>query len=726
MITSKTRAARGVLAFTAIVWSALFCWGCGSDTDAEPAATADTATDAAPTDDTGIVTLAPRFADPAEIIFIDVTDEHGHTPSGYQSGHPIQLTVQVRPTKAFDGDIAALELQLGLVQKHADGADHADVHTCYLGAATHDHATISKNADGTYTFVMTQLIPDSCTSGLDTGATRIFNVWAGINVPQEHDARGDHVRVANGDDNTLFFNSEQVDSDGLGRNKLCKDRNGKPGCVYDIVIGPSQGPNVAVTGFELESTILPLDLASCGTATHHADPGLSFALGITLYGRDPHDGTSREHPSGNHLDEWLKAGESIAITAEICPVSDKDGVCADGTAFERLHVTPRQQDKTTIALADHVAITSMRAGHEHLFGLDAHVDAMTPLCERLTNAAATGSWAGFSHFRLKVCATPPFPEKGHGAAIDADHCRVDIVRVVLIDHGAVGAASSLSFGKSWKRSFGNSTFGAVADFGSDNGLNLSGARSHTWAKAKVTGWLSIAIAEVDLDAAAQVSVVGSYLDGHVDLLGKRVYGYSKSIPEASFSYEKSWAKSACVTYNYGIAGVGLNASVCASGTAGAKFDASIKAVQGAGGKPFDSATTIGEALAGVTPFVAFDLSATAELNAGVTRGGMTGTLTLIDVSLPTGGNLYWGLVAGPALVVKYGITSKLQIELLSGDVSVYVDLLKPKWCKCGKFCPKYPCAKWKSVVQKTLVSFSGWKYGMTLLSASQSSGLTLK
>ena len=699
------------------------------DDDDDKATKGTTEADAGSTDagqaDTGDVQLKQRFDDHAELIFLDVTDEDGESPAEFHAGHPLRITATLQPTKDFDGDVGGLSLQFGLVQKYDKDEDRAKVVTCYLGEANQDSGTISKNDDGTFTYVMEQLIPASCVAGLDKGKSRIFNVWAGINMPQEHHAPSDRY-IADGDYNTVFFNSQQVDLDGLDRPKKCKDRDGKAGCIYDLTIAPSPGPNVAVTRFVLESTLMPVHLASCGTGTRHEDPGLSFELGLTLYGRDPHDGKTQGHATGNHLDDYLKSGEFIAISADICPLSDTSDQCAKGTKFERLHLTTRQADNSTVATAEQVKVTSMRAGHEYIYGLDAHVDAMTALCKRLTDHTAKDSWAGHSHYRLKVCATPPFAEQGHSSDTDEDHCRVDIIRLGVVDDSGSGAAKSLGFKKTWAKKIGNSVVNGYADFGTDNALNLSGARAHTWAKTGVGGWLHLPVADVEFDAAAQVAIVGRYLDGHVEVLGKRLYNYSKSIPEVELTYEKSWSKSYCITYNYGIAGIGLNASFCAGGSAGAKFDASIKAVAGSGVKPFNNSTKIGVAEAGVTPFVDFNMSATAELNLAVAKGGITGTLTLVDVSLPTVGNLYWGLVKGPALVVTYGVTSKLKVELLHGDISVYVDLLKPKWCKCGKWCPGYPCAKWKEVVHKSLASFNGWKYGITLLNKKSNKGLTLK
>jgi len=705
--------------------------GCGSDDDgdAKDNGAADAgASDAGQADagatDTGDVQLKQRFHDHGQLIFLDVTDEDGATPKEFHAGHPLRITAILQPTKDFDGDIAGLSLQFGLVQKYEKAADSAKVITCYLGEANQHSGTISKNDDGTWTYVMEQLIPESCVAGLDKGKSQIFNVWAGINMPQEHHA-GDRY-VADGDYNTVFFNAQQVDLDGLDRAKNCKDRDGKAGCIYDLPIAPSPGPNVAVTRFFLESTLMPVHLASCGTGTVHADPGLSFELGLTLYGRDPHDGKTQDHATGNHLDDYLKSGEFIGISADICPLSDTSDQCAKGTKFERLHLTSRSADKTTVETAEQVKITSMRAGHEYIYGLDAHVDAMTTLCKRLTDPASADTWANHSHFRLKVCATPPFAEEGHSSDTDDDHCRVDVIRLVVMNDSGSGAAKSLGFKKTWAKKIGNSVVNGYADFGTDNSLNLSGARAHVWAKTGVGGWLHIPVADVEFDAAAQVAIVGSYMDGHVDVLGKRLYHYSKSIPEVELEYEKKWSKSYCITYNYGIAGIVLNASFCAGGGAGAKFDASIKAVEGSGVKPFADSTKIGVAEAGVTPFVDFNMSAKAELNLAIAKGGIKGTLTLVDVSLPTVGNLYWGLIKGPALVVTYGVTSKLNVELLHGDISVYVDLLKPKWCSCGSWCPGYPCAEWKEVVHKSLASFNGWKYGIKLLDKKSNKGLTLK
>ena len=204
--------------------------------------------------------------------------------------------------------------------------------------------------------------------------------------------------------------------------------------------------------------------------------------------------------------------------------------------------------------------------------------------------------------------------------------------------------------------------------------------------------------------------------------GTTYFSDSKQIPEVKYSKDFTKSKQLCYNYNYGIAGVGINVQMCGNGKAGINVNkVNITAKTGAAGAPFDKSTKIGDVDALVTPNASLGLSATASLNVAVAKAGVTGTLTLVSVNVPATATMQWGLIAKnnkPALVVKNTTNVDVDVSLLSGKATVWVKVVKPKWCSCGSWCPGYPCTTWKSVVNKNLFSFSAYNLKKNLYKSS--------
>ena len=84
------------------------------------------------------------------------------------------------------------------------------------------------------------------------------------------------------------------------------------------------------------------------------------------------------------------------------------------------------------------------------------------------------------------------------------------------------------------------------------------------------------------------------------------------------SYTRSYAQERCINYNYGIAGIGLNADFCAAGEAGIILATGIRVEE-------NSEPRRGEVFGSVTPFANMSMSASANLNVVAARGGPGGS-----------------------------------------------------------------------------------------------------
>jgi len=340
----------------------------------------------------------------------------------------------------------------------------------------------------------------------------------------------------------------------------------------------------------------------------------------------------------------------------------------------------------------------------------------TELCEALSGTHDEHDWAGYSSFNLYTCAAVPFSESGHGDGSD-NNCIVDIVRVIR-EYPKVDETSSYETSTTFTRNVGNSVVGVNASFMTLSRLDLSGAYTNTTADVNISGWLSIPITNAAVEGRAWVSVVGSGAAGNLDIFGSRVWDYDQTIPEFIYEDDLTFSDSYCGSYTYGIAGIGLVASLCLDGSAGITNALSITAAEG-GIPEFADSTSYGLVEASITPAVDMGLTATASVDLAAVVGGVNGVLTIVSSSLPATADLAWGLVDGPALLTTYSAGLDLENTLLSGSVSVFVNALQPRWCY-GSWGIPYPCAYWANVVSQPLVSYSGFTYNYELLSDSGS------
>jgi hypothetical protein len=657
--------------------------------------------------------------DGGTVLALAVTNEHDHPLEHYQIHHPIRVHITLDASEEHHD-----EIMVGLVQKHAVGDDHVELSTCVLGSVEVDYY----KRDEAYTFAQDFIIPDDC---LGEGVEEMtYNLWIAQNPSKEdHPDQVELGGVAEGDYNTQFFNAEAIDTDGDDRNALCIGLSGDPGCVIDVSITPSAGDDLKLESFGYETSVFTVN-ADC--SIDHGQPDFEVHSVLTMHGDASYDGETSDALPTN----ILKADAHLEYA--MCPRAyGEDGGCVEGTDYKALAVSGHDDVAEGDDHSINGPIDALYADAPHVQIHDLHVDSASALCGDLNG---DGDWSDYHLFNLRVCVVHDGDEAGP-CDKDNAHCddtlhesnNCEMVAVAMVrEYADASGASSWSADYTWDKGGGNSVIGANAHFETQNLLNLSGATTHSLARLSITGWAPFDVFKIWLDAQAYVSLVGSGVDAGVEIFQQKLWGYTNSVPEElTYSDAIEYSKEACLHYNYGIAGIGLNVDLCASGSAGITLDAALTAKEGSS-DAFASSTRIGDVDVTVEPQGAIGFSASASLNIGIARGGLTGNVDIITVNLPMNGNLQWGLVDSSDSTCNTSVCLKtvntvsvdLVVTFLTGNVNVWVDLLRPNWCSCGSWCPGYPCGSWASVVNETIVSFSAYQLSQNLYGTSQS--LTLQ
>jgi hypothetical protein len=656
-----------------------------------------------------------------------VTDEHDHPLKKYQVWHPVRVHFTFKTEAGSHHD----QVLVGLVEKHAVGDDHADLKTCRLGEFSVDYFRRDLDDDGEpddYKVTQDFIIPDDCLPSGD--GERTYNLWVSINP-----AKDDHPDVmalggvAPGDYNTQFFNAEAIDTEGEGRNDNCIGPDGEAGCIIDVTVEPSKGDDLKLTTVAYETSVF---VVANECAVDYGQPDFEVSTTLLMHGSASYDGETPEEMPENILDS------NAHLEYSICPratTSDSEG-CAEGTAYKALAVSGHGAIDAGADRSPNAPVAQMYADTPHIQTHDLHVDPASALCTDLNG----GGWKDYHLFNLKSCVVYGDDETGP-CGTDNEHCsetrhannncRIVPVAMIRIPPEA-GNGNSYDANYTWNKSGGSSVVGGSATFETVNRLDLSGATTHNLAQLSVTGWAPFDIFRLWLDAQAYVSLVGSGIDTGITVLGDTLWSYTESVEEVDYSPDTpSYEKSACLHYNFGIAGIGLNVDLCANANAGLDINAKVSAVEGDSNQ-FANSTRVGDVTVTVEPNASVGLSASASLNVLVARGGLTGNLDIITVNVPAVANLQWGLVdatdatcnQGPCLKTVGTATVDLVVNFLSGAISVWVDLIKPNWCSCGSWCPGYPCAEWARVVNQTLLSFTAYTLNQNLYN--QSATLTLE
>lgn len=625
------------------------------------------------------------------ITSLAVTREDGKAVDRYMTFHPMTVKMTVMPT----GPVADHVIHVGLVEKGAPGVKRDALRTCFLGAFNATFGVEEGQEAKEVTLSRDLVVPADCLAGRSDEGT--FNVWVGMGATATED--GDKSSLG-----TQFFNEEGLDLSDQGRNDKCIGPDGKSGCVIDLTVSKSLGRNVSMDAVEPTSHV---GVVSPRCKVDFAAPLASVNGTLKLFGAEARSAGATDEAK-NGLDQ------PVSVSYSICPRGE-DGKCASGTDYAPLSVgAPGEGQK----LADAVTVDRLVNAEPHVFNAGVFVAPDSVACDRLTGSDA-GNWGKYSTYNLRVCEKAPFAEERNGGDAAADNCRVEPMQIVVSAGNHAGAADSWQLYKDYSNSTGNSVVNVWASFGTDNNLNLSGATTHNWAKAGVGGWFGFNLFNLWADAAAYVAVVGSGVDAGLQMFDQTLWQYQKQVSDLHYSYTPSFSRQACAGYDYSVAGLGFNLTACAVGSAGINAGLDVVARDGLADPPFDTSTKVGNATANVTPWASLQLVANASADIGVSRGGITGTLTLLNVSLPATGDVRWGLVSlSPAgLVVTADAHVDIALNTMSGNIHGWVDVLTPDWCSCGDWCPGYPCDGWSNVWSDDLVSWGGWGASWNLLQA---------
>lgn len=627
------------------------------------------------------------------ITSLAVTREDGKAVDRYMTFHPVTVKLTVRPT----GPVADHVLHVGLVEKGAPGVARDTRRTCFLGAFSASYGVEEGQEAKEVSLTRELVVPASCLDGRSDEGT--FNVWVGIGAPGgEKGEKADSL-------GTQFFNEERLDLGDQGRNDKCVGPDGKSGCVIDLTVTKSLGENVSIDALTPTSHV---GVLSPRCTVDFAAPLASVNGTMRLFGSDAHNGTKEGEAAMNGL------SQPVSVSYSLCP-RGADGSCAPGSAYTPLAVgAPGEGQK----LSDALTVDRLVNAEPHVFTHGVFVAPESDACARLTGTEA-GNWSQYSAFNLRVCEKAPFAESRNGGDAAADDCRVEAIQIVVATPSHAGAADSWQLYKDYSSYAGNDVVNVSASFGTDNNLNLSGASTHNWANAGVGGWFGFNLFNIWADAAANVAIVGSGASAGVQVFGQTLWQYQNQVSEIHYAYNPGFSQQACLSYNFGVAGLGLNVSACAVGSVGLNASLDVVAQNGNAGAPFAAATKVGHATVNVTPWASLQLNASAWADIGVSNGGVTGTLTLLNVSLPATGDLKWGLVSlSPVgLVVTADTRLDINLNTLSGNIHGWVDVLTPDWCSCGSWCPGYPCDSWSTVWSEDLVSWGGWGASWNLLQA---------
>jgi hypothetical protein len=661
-------------------------------------------------------------AEGGTILRLAVTDEHDHPLEQYEVHHPIRIKFTIKATAADHHD----QIVVGLVEKHEAGSDHMDVSTCRLGEFHIDFYAHDVDGEaGADNFVIEKdfIVPDDCLP--DGAGEKVFNLWVSENpAKDDHPSAVARGGVALGDYNTQFFNAEQIDTDGLDRNQSCIGPDGEPGCIIDVKVVGSSGDDLKIKEVRYESSVFTVT-NNCETdLLNHGQPHFEVFSTLKMHGATSYDGMTEDAVPMDVLQNNAKVEYAICPRARTSADSD----CLDGHDYQPLSVSGHTAMDDGMDRAGSGPVDQLYADTPHVKIHDLHVDPNSDLCDTIN----TGDWADYHLYNVRACVVHEGEESGpcstnnehcDEARHEQNNCRKVAVAMVRVTPDA-GNANSYNTDYTWSKTGGNSIVGASAGFETVNRLDLSGATTHNLAHLSITGWAPFDVFRIWLDAQAYLTAVGSGVDAGLTILNENKWSFSRDVEDVSFSEGPSYDKSACLHYNYGIAGIGLNVDLCATANAGIAIEGAISG-EDADSDEFPGSSRVGTISASVTPSGTIGFSASASLNIAIARGGLTGALDIITVSLPAVAGLRYGLVnqddaqCNSAVCIKAVAEASVDLEVsfLSGLITVWVDLIKPNWCSCGSWCPGYPCADWARIVNQTLLSFTAYSLEQNLYSS---------
>lgn len=446
------------------------------------------------------------------------------------------------------------------------------------------------------------------------------------------------------------------------------------GCSVDLRLRPSPGVDVALTAVTPQSSIAvlypqtpPKDLMA--GKREDLIPILTVEQHATAYGRDPDDTDSDLLPDVLWVTYSMQAPASA--DARWMPLYFTGG----SSYLER----PR-----------------LRAAADNREQIDLYAQ------QEVYDLIAGGAWASQEEFLLRGCVQTFFTERGDplvaGADGAANNCRTQRIKLVKAQPRGQ-SASEYSLNTDWSRTSGSSgSISLNTSFYSHNLLNTSGASSDT------QGYCGIStdsfIGGLDLvklwgRAAVPIEIVGSYIDVGVQVVGTSLFSYYRTIPKVDYSKDDiSFSKQYCKSFTYyALPLISPTIELCATGTVALPVALSIDGED----QPDKTPPRLGVVNAVVTPTANFSASAKATVSLLVVRGGVEGTLTLLQATLPTTGRVTWGLNSLSPLQLQVGgeVSCDLRLNTLSGSISAFIDTWSfwDGWGRSGT----YSIASWSGL-----------------------------
>lgn len=637
--------------------------------------------------------------------------ELGVSSETVHANHTIGITMGVLSDSALD----QATVVVGLMESHDAGLsdrDKASLHSCALGRIVFRDLA----ADSALTVHEKFVVHEDC---LKDGKATSFNLFSYV----DPDDSTLEASLGAEDNNATVFNSDSLDETN---NQACTTADGDVGCIFEIEVDINPGLDLSLTELKLESPALilygPSDHEDVPDGEEEYNfPHIKADIAIALNGAIASDENALPNPT--------------EILYDLCPVSST--TCADD---DWMPLTIYSNDDKPSGHDRTETVDELFVNHPGYFSHELYLEGDT-----LTKVQGGGDWANFIEYTIRACVNTP-RDAGYGLtsftpiteapafahdAQDSNNCKtinmylVEPPSIVVKASKASAGPAAYSFDRSQKNFWGShNKIGVSLDAGTANTLDFDGARSHTWAKSNLTGWLNISILDAHAKVNADVSIVGSSYDVKLAAFNQTLFSNARSIPEYHWSKKWSVSKRACATFSYGIYIVSLDVDVCASGKLGFDAGLSITAKEESGSGIFAEAAKIGSIDPAFKPYLNFDGSATAYVSAGIAKAGIEATIAILETSAPVTGYLRWGLNDEYNMVIEGNIELKLIYDTLNGKIYAFADVRKVSWCK--KWGVPYPCGThWHRVAKATLATWHGVSKTIILLNRYKQITLTL-
>ncbi|MBU0505492.1 MAG: hypothetical protein ABII18_11895 [bacterium] len=624
----------------------------------------------------------------------------GITPLTLQVNHKVTVTLTVTSTDA----LSYLDVIVGLLEappENATDEELAALDSCGLGTIRFNNLIAEKATTLTKEFI----VHSDCQ---DVGDGLTFNVFTQIDPYNEITEAQEDAEENNVTAFATYFLTN-------AKNQACTSTAGETGCVFSVTVDENPGLDLSFTDLIIQSS------------------------NIVLYDDTDHEDVPIEEDEYNSPHIRANAAvkmSGVAITGDnaltgdteirfdICPKSGANPTCSYGDW------RPMTIHSVKDAASGHdrvEEVTSMTPGHNHYYTFDLYMEGDT-----LEAVQENGTWDDHSIFSLRGCIniardaeaefsldafTPLTEATGYGYGEDNDN-NCQYIEFSVIDPRPEGNSPSLTYDTQYSNTWGSkSTMAVYADFGTDNTLDFTGAFTHTWADVELKGWIGATLLDVYAEAKANTSIEDSFVSFSISALDYTLYNYYKEVP--SFDWEKDWDvdKSVCATFSYGIWIVSVDVEACASGTLGFEADFAIHAALD------DDGNASGSAGPTLTPYLDFDGSATASVNALIAEAGVKADITILDARAPLSGTFSFEETDSTHIDVTGDIDFSTEITALNGYIEVYV---KDKHVHCKHWYEPWSChTYWHTVEEKKIVSWHGYSYDHTLLNRSSTETLEL-